>query len=953
MSTNGTCFNDLRAVLLAHDKRLLSILSGVQGLDLLESILPGDSNAIFRSTLTSAIAPTVLVSILMSSDPLKRSLAWSAVGGTNRFIYKPSLLGKGAGIVISPEIRSKSAMESFCNSLQHSVTSGDNALSSLEDQYISSGIVQPFYTCQKVDLPCSDGDRWQPSPLNLVGTLLCMDGLFYGPGFFRASSKNLVALSTGGYVFPAALHLPEVHPEARFVVPSVLFEENDTSNKTDLNQSKQDVILPLQLSMRKAFELHGAILTTSDGLSSELKSQDAFRYFIDRIFGGCCHANITNNSFKVTSNTISTDEIVWHIKQSDVKNENSLKLSSKAVARSHTDSKFNPHTDASWLTPPPIGIALSVVNVDRFGGGRSTFVLISDVMKSLPEQARIDLVRTNLNFTTPSEFCSDHNGTTKTLPLFIAENRIRYRRDIMALPATATANQNTSLRLLDNCIKDSMQCASKQRLLPEKAFILLDNQRFLHSRNAIHDPDRHLMRIRFSLPDNRLPRLDLVLAESYQRLSTSLAGPDATSECTSPLDLEARQFSNDAIDNPIAVEPGYWSCSGRSGTATTQQSSYLSSLMCTNSDDNDRQRAVFARAVSQTGILHKGIHCLNLYTLGHLYRSGEIIGELLRSCSATNIAVGKGASSSELSELLANKHLGINAIGCFSTELVSLARLAQQGAIDLSRVQLVIFAGEPLPPSQRSLLRSVCSPLGCQFLGLYGSAETSVFAYHVDDCRDSALNSNPINAVRSCPIDDRSFDSRLYKYPIDIAHIEILPLSPDISSYCNSAFDAPGVGQLVVTNLLRRPYYPRYNTLDLVSPATTKNDDVVDGAFLLHGRHPATRSLSLGRITLYFDLVTLNVLKPVDLHEHFAQIELSTQKNATIVTLCVHLPNELLSKWTDREMQNLSRSFKNYIENLTQCNEIQGVVRFVTSTQDFARSETSSKLIKFIDLRTS
>ncbi len=46
--------------------------------------------------------------------------------------------------------------------------------------------------------------------MNIVSTLLCMDGVFYGPGIFRASPNDLVALSRGGYCQPVALKLPEV-----------------------------------------------------------------------------------------------------------------------------------------------------------------------------------------------------------------------------------------------------------------------------------------------------------------------------------------------------------------------------------------------------------------------------------------------------------------------------------------------------------------------------------------------------------------------------------------------------------------------------------------------------------------------------------------------------------------------------------------------------------------------
>ena len=193
-------------------------------------------------------------------------------------------------------------------------------------------------------------------------------------------------------------------------------------------------------------------------------------------------------------------------------------------------------------------------------------------------------------------------------------------------------------------------------------------------------------------------------------------------------------------------------------------------------------------------------------------------------------------------------------------------------------------------------------------------------------------------------------------------HAELLPLEPTLQSYAQCTFGSEHrVGQLVITNLVRRPWLPRYNTRDLASAVTVDmaTGAVLPGAFRLHGRHPSTRSISLGRTTLYYDLIVGSVLQPLGLAECMCQVVLSSEETATRVTLLVlrvaaadgGSQQRSEESMDAAESRSLDNKFREYIASLAEGDNIHGKAEFVSSQHRFAKSDASAKLVKFVDCR--
>jgi hypothetical protein len=142
-------FNDLRTVILAHDKRLLAVLSDEE---LLSNFLPSNQ----AHTLAGQITPT----FTLGRPPNMEAERW---------VLKPAHKGKGEGI-------------RFCE----------------QDGLVPGCVLQPEVR-QKV-FSLHDG-----TDVRLVGLLPMWGQSFYGPGIFRAGEGPVVNLSDGGLLLGAGL----------------------------------------------------------------------------------------------------------------------------------------------------------------------------------------------------------------------------------------------------------------------------------------------------------------------------------------------------------------------------------------------------------------------------------------------------------------------------------------------------------------------------------------------------------------------------------------------------------------------------------------------------------------------------------------------------------------------------------------------------------------------------
>ncbi|KAM0255930.1 hypothetical protein ACHAQJ_005331 [Trichoderma viride] len=173
-------------------------------------------------------------------------------------------------------------------------------------------------------------------------------------------------------------------------------------------------------------------------------------------------------------------------------------------ARSETMEEFPWHTDCSYENPPPRYFALQVLQPDRYGGGTLSVMNVERLSELLSLATKTSLARPEYLIRTPPEFTKHPRQQHIVGSILMAneEDRstmMRFREDILT-PLSERAS--TAL----NELKHAMQGAEARshstlhltpETLPERSIILVDNRQWLHARNHIKDPERHLRRVRW------------------------------------------------------------------------------------------------------------------------------------------------------------------------------------------------------------------------------------------------------------------------------------------------------------------------------------------------------------------------------------------------------------------------------------------------------------------------
>jgi len=180
----------------------------------------------------------------------------------------------------------------------------------------------------------------------------------------------------------------------------------------------------------------------------------------------------------------SLGQDVWNIRYDASAEEN-------GATRSLTMKSFPFHTDGSFEEPPPRYLAQYVVKEDRFGGGETLLVKAASVLRRLTAPTCEVLRSTRFRFRVPAEF--DKGLPFRDVPILFGEGLMRYRREIIDDEAAGSAR--AALDELDAAIESVEPVRLRLR---SGMILLLDNARFLHARTEVRDPERHLLRMRFS-----------------------------------------------------------------------------------------------------------------------------------------------------------------------------------------------------------------------------------------------------------------------------------------------------------------------------------------------------------------------------------------------------------------------------------------------------------------------
>jgi alpha-ketoglutarate-dependent taurine dioxygenase len=177
-------------------------------------------------------------------------------------------------------------------------------------------------------------------------------------------------------------------------------------------------------------------------------------------------------------------------------------------ARSETMEEFPWHTDCSYEEVPPRFFALQVLQHDRFGGGTLSAMNIQRLNQALSPPSQASLMRPEYRIKIPKEFVKDpaKQHIVGNLMAVDSESQycmMRFRRDIIT-PLTESAAK--ALGELDAFLQDAGAAAESKSPsavhltaaeFPMGTIIMMDNRRWLHARDNIKDPERHLRRLRW------------------------------------------------------------------------------------------------------------------------------------------------------------------------------------------------------------------------------------------------------------------------------------------------------------------------------------------------------------------------------------------------------------------------------------------------------------------------
>ncbi|KAJ5950031.1 Clavaminate synthase-like protein [Penicillium verhagenii] len=174
-------------------------------------------------------------------------------------------------------------------------------------------------------------------------------------------------------------------------------------------------------------------------------------------------------------------------------------------ARSETMHRFDWHTDCCYEIHPPRYFALQVLQPDRCGGGTLSLLNVDRMLTLLSPFARKWLSTPNYRINVPPEFmkeAGEKHIRGNLLALKAANHQggsqLRFREDIMT-PLTencAKALDELKSVLFGEAVQTEILHLDPE-ILPRGSIILMDNQRWLHSRNEVKDPRRHLRRVRW------------------------------------------------------------------------------------------------------------------------------------------------------------------------------------------------------------------------------------------------------------------------------------------------------------------------------------------------------------------------------------------------------------------------------------------------------------------------
>ncbi|KAG4286001.1 hypothetical protein FPRO06_07261 [Fusarium proliferatum] len=400
-------------------------------------------------------------------------------------------------------------------------------------------------------------------------------------------------------------------------------------------------------------------------------------------------------------------------------------------ARSETMSEFSWHTDCSYEDPLPRYFALQVLQYDRYGGGTLSAMNVASLIGFLSPETRKALMAPEFRMQIPPEFIKDPEKSFITGSILVPDPHsiiIRYRHDIIEPLTTraAEALEELSAVLVRREVQASSTMHLKPSELPKGSIILMDNRRWMHARNEIRDPERHL---------RRYPPDDKTIQDAREKAASKYERPDLKSW---PLLRKADLYTvierliNDTDARNTYRHNVYTSVTGGGGGVSKPL------FFATDALDNRRHRALFGDFLKKTGIIERGDWVLSTHHGGSLYRSLDLTLEILENAGASVLAAGHQCTLATVVQIL--QDFNVNVLAGDSSQIISIVHHISTipDIKDKIKIRKVIYTSEGLSLIQRVQIYKVLAPvaiysiLGSAEAGPYGAS--SPFLVDFDPC---------------------------------------------------------------------------------------------------------------------------------------------------------------------------------------------------------------------------
>ncbi|KAI0431941.1 hypothetical protein F5Y09DRAFT_330016 [Xylaria sp. FL1042] len=624
-------------------------------------------------------------------------------------------------------------------------------------------------------------------------------------------------------------------------------------------------------------------------------------------------------------------------------------------ARSETMEEFPWHTDCSYENPPPKYFALQVLQPDRYGGGVLSLMNVQCLSERLSSTTRAALMCPEYRITTPAEFYKQSMQRNIIGSIFATDyegrSNIRFRGDIIT-PLSSEASR--ALEELKECLTiaatDSEITMNLSAVdLPENTIVLVNNRRWLHARTDVKDPERHLRRIRWGADVLAVARIH----------------PFYNKETKYPPDACAiRDVRKQAVEQPAVVDLNLFPLLWKSDLYTTierlvddtsfkntyRHSVYASTtgggygskplFFATDTDENRRQRATYGQLLRTIGIVTPGDWILTVHSAGELYRSLDLVLEVLENAGASVLSGGNHMSATQVAALLVKYH--VNVLTGDSSQIIQIVHhIPTLSREEREQIKLdkIIYTSEILTSAQRAHIGKVLGQV--KIFSLFASAEAGPWTASNPDITGHGIT--PTSSV------DFIFDTRT-------TLIEIFPLTcTEADSSISEPLPDGEKGLVVQTSLtrLRNPLV-RYVTGDVGSlhPLPDRARALLSETDWQHLRvlrlAGRDRRFSFDWDGEYIEFEGLTSVMETERAILQWQVILGTMEPSKESSLEVRI---LCAMGDD----DCSLTKRNIVAKVTEflhvyemnCHRFQ--LKFVDGIDGFERSTTGRKVIKFID----